>query len=398
MHRSRRASRAAQRLAMLVILAIGGAAAKAGDEQPTIEKCPRELGTLAVGEPEQSIISSLARYSLGSPSAMLRMIVQESGCFAVVERGAGFQNLERERALAAGGQLQSGSNLGSGQLQAADFVMTPAIQFSDDTGGMGGTMSGLLGRLPGALGALGGIAGGVKFKEAETTLLVSDVRSGIQVASAEGKASKMNFSLGGWGWGALGWAAAGGYSKTPEGKLIAASLLENYNKIVLSIRDRPQLIRANSQASQNNAAMSPPAGGEQPVPGSLPPPPPPPPPPQALPPPPPPSATASGHVGAALPTGLIGAFSGQYGGGDKGIFSVMVAWDGQVTGIGQSMTGPTFTVSGTLKPSGDLSMNSSGTAGSAIFVGVIDARSGVVSGTWRMMGGPGQGTFTGQRH
>jgi hypothetical protein len=30
--------------------------------------------------------------------------------------------------------------------------------------------------------------------------LVSDVRSGIQVASAEGKASKMNFSLGGWGW------------------------------------------------------------------------------------------------------------------------------------------------------------------------------------------------------
>jgi len=384
-------------LAALFILAAVAAPALADDGQPEIEKCAREFGSIAVGEPDQSVISSLARYSLGSPSAMMRMIVQESGCFAVVERGAGFQNLERERALAAGGQLQGGSNIGGGQLQAADFVMTPSIQFSEDTGGLGGAMNGLFGKLPGALSKIGGIAGGVKFKEAETTLLVSDVRSGVQVASAEGKASKMNFSLGGWGWTGLGWASASGYSKTPEGKLIAASLLDNYNKIVLSIRDRPQLIRSSVQASQNNAYQSVPATGALPPVPAMPVPPPPPPPQASASPPPRPYGEASGYVGPALPTGLIGAFNGQYGGGDKGIYSVLVAADGRVTGIGQSMTGPTFNVSGTVKASGELSMNSSGNAGSAIFVGVIDAKTGVVSGTWRMMIGQGQGTFTGQR-
>jgi hypothetical protein len=116
--------------------------------------------------------------------------------------------------------LQQDSNVGSGQMQAADFVMTPSVQFSDDTGGISATVGSLLGRMGGVLGTLGGLAGSVKFKEAETTLLVADVRSGIQVASAEGKASKMDFSLGGWGWGNMGWASAGGYSKIPEGKLM----------------------------------------------------------------------------------------------------------------------------------------------------------------------------------
>jgi len=207
----------------------------------------------------------------------------------------------------------------------------------------------------------------------------------------------MNFSLGGWGWGSLGWASAGGYSKTPEGKLIAASLLDNYNKIVLAIRDRPQLIRSGVQAAYANAAQSLPATGASPpaLPAAIPLPPPPPS--AASLPERPTSSSASGYVGPALPPGLAGAFSGQYGGGDKGIYSVLVASDGRLTGIGQSMSGPTFNVSGTVKASGELSMNSSGSAGSAIFVGVIDAKSGIVSGTWRMLGGPGQGTFTGKR-
>lgn len=126
------------------------------------------------------------------------MIAQESGCFTLVERGAGMQNIQQERALANGGLLQQDSNMGRGQLQAADFVLSTSLHFSGNTSAIGATVGGLLVLMRSARGALGGPAGGLSFKEAEITLLLADVRSGILVAIAEGQASKMDFSLGGW--------------------------------------------------------------------------------------------------------------------------------------------------------------------------------------------------------
>jgi hypothetical protein len=369
----------------LVILSatlVAGTAAWAADGQPSVEKCDHEMGSLAVAEPQDHVLAGLSRYKLGSPSIMLRMIAQESGCFAVVERGVAMQNLQQERALAAGGQLQDGSNVGGGQMQVADFVMTPAVQFSDDTGGVGGVVGGLFGKAGGLLGQIGGLAGGVKFKEAETTLLVADVRSGIQVASAEGKASKMNFSIGGWGWGGLGWASGGGYSKTPEGKLIAASLLDNFNKIVQQVREKPTLIRTTSQASRQNAAQSLPAtgtGGAKAVPVAT-------------------TVTAMApQSGGSLPATMIGAFSGQYAGAEQGVFSVIIGQDGRITGVGQSSGSASFTISGIASANGSVVMNGTGTAGAAQFSGIIDARSGSVVGTWQWANARGQGTFNGRR-
>ena len=348
----------------------------------SIEKCSRNLGTLAVAEPQSQMLTYLGHYKLGSPSTMLRMIAQESGCFTVVERGVAMQNLQQERALAAGGQMQEGSNIGGGQLQAADFVMTPTIQFSEDTGGVGGSIGGLLGRLPGGLGALGGLAGGVKFKEAETTLLLADVRSGIQVASAEGQASKMNFSLGGWGWGGLGWASAGGYSKTPEGKLIAASLLNNFNKITQTIRDKPQLIQATSASSKRNAAGSIRATN----PGE--------------------SASSQNNYNSpsqsnngSAASGLGGMYAVKFTGDDFGTVNVMVNSSGAVTGMGVSNKHKTnFTVSGTISQIGEFILNGSGKAGAAQFMGSIDAQTGAVMGMWQWGGNsPTQGTFSGQK-
>jgi hypothetical protein len=362
--------------------------------QPSVEKCPKELGALAVAEPQDHVMNGLRRYGLGSPAVMLRMIAQESGCFAVVERGVGMQNLQQERALASSGQLQTGSNVGGGQMQVADFVMTAAVQFSGDTGGVGAVVGGLLNRVPG-LGALGGLAGGVKFKEAETTLLLSDVRSSIQVASAEGKASKMDFSLGGWGWGGLGWAAGGGYSKTPEGKLIAASLLDNFNKIVLSIRDKQSLVRNTSQASQANAAQAIQATGTAPAVA--------------------PVATlalantntniaraappAAPAAGVNLPAGLAGAFTGQYSGGEQGTFFIAVSSSGQLVGVGQSPSAGNLTVTGSVTPTGVINMGAANQAGqlAAQFNGFINPNTGELIGTWRTTDNAAQGTFTGKR-
>ena len=201
----------------------------------------------------RSGIGQLQQYGLGSPSALLRMMIQQSGCFDVVERGVAMQNLQQERALAQSGALRSDSNIGQGQMQVADFVLTPDVQIpASTTGGVGGALSNF-GKLG---GLLGGLSGGLKFREATTSILIADVRSSIQVAGAEGKANKTDFSIGGWAIGGGGAGSLGGYTSSPEGKLVAASLLDNYNKIVQDIRNKPQLIKPNTQEAVANAQGS----------------------------------------------------------------------------------------------------------------------------------------------
>jgi hypothetical protein len=100
------------------------------------------------------------------------------------------------------------------------------------------------------------VAGGVKFKQAETSMLLVDSRTGIQVASATGSAEKADFALGGALFGRGGGGGFGGYSNTNEGKMIVASFVDNWNNIVRNIRDNPSLIQGRSQASLQNAAAS----------------------------------------------------------------------------------------------------------------------------------------------
>jgi len=221
-----------------------------------LERCEAPKGTIAVVEPQSSLSMALQRYQLGSPTSIIRMLIQQSNCFQVVERGMAMQNMMQERALAQSGQLQSDQNMGKGQMVTADFLVTPNVVFSENNaGGFGG---GLLGAFGGNAGRLiGGIAGGLKFKQAQTSLLLSDSRSGIQVAAAEGSAEKADFNIGGALFGGGGGAAMGGYSNTNEGKVIVASFIDNWNNIVRAIRNNPSLIQAKAGvASQQNAAGS----------------------------------------------------------------------------------------------------------------------------------------------
>jgi curli biogenesis system outer membrane secretion channel CsgG len=168
-------------------------------------------------------------------------MVQQSNCFIVVERGVGMQNVMQERELANSGQLRSGSNMGGGQMVTADFVLTPNVVFQENNaGGVGGALGGVLSRRNPLLGA---VAGGLKFKEAQTSMLLADARSGVQVAAAEGSTRKADLKLGGALFGGGAGAAIGGYGNTNEGKIIAAALLDNYNKVVGVVRGDPSLQR-----------------------------------------------------------------------------------------------------------------------------------------------------------
>lgn len=227
---------------------LGGAPAHAQDDE--LRTCAEPYGTLAVVEPQDDVIRILSKYELSSPTSLIRIMVQESNCFLAVERGIAMQNLEQERALAASGQLRGDQNVGDGQMVAADFILTPDVLISDDdAGGVGGA----LGRFSRRRG-LGAIAGGVKFKEAETSLLISDTRSGIQVAAAQGKARKTDFRLGMLGIGSNTAFAGGGYTDTEEGKVIAASFLDNFNKVVASLESNPNMDQYGAAGDDTQAA------------------------------------------------------------------------------------------------------------------------------------------------
>ena len=245
-------------LAISAAFAVAALPVQAQETSSTVEKCERPLGTIAVSENQGASYSQLESYGLGSPVSLLRIMIQQSNCFTVVERGVAMQNLQQERALAANGEMLAGSNVGRGQLQAADFVMTPSVQFTaGNTGGVNAALSSYGGRFLGGLGGIvGGLAGNLKFKEAQTSLLIADVRSGIQVAAAEGVAKKTDFGVSGWNWGGAGYSSLGGYTNTPEGKMVAASLLDNYNKIVTIVRNQASLVKSSSAESRVNAGAS----------------------------------------------------------------------------------------------------------------------------------------------
>jgi hypothetical protein len=231
----------------------GSASAEgATDAAPTLEKCEKPFGTIAVVQPQDQVSAALQKFNLPPPNGLLRLMIQQSNCFQVVERGLAMQNLMQERALAQGGQLQQGANIGKGQMVTADFLLTPEIAFSENDSG--GAALGAIGGMFGIFGAVvGAVAAGMKFKQAQTTLLLADARSGVQVAAAQGNVEKADWGAGGF----LGGVGAGAYTSTAEGKIVAAALLDNYNNIIRAVRNQPSLIvSAPTSASAQNAAAS----------------------------------------------------------------------------------------------------------------------------------------------
>ena len=211
----------------------GGATAQSANAR--LERCDQSLGTLAVVEDQTApwYYQLTREYKLTSTVPLIRLLVQQSNCFVVVERGRAFGQMQTERALNQSGELRQGSNFGQGQIVAADYSLNPMITFSQrDTRGL----SSALGVIPYA-GAFGALAGGLRTSEASTTLTLVENRSGVQLASAEGAASNTDFNLFGAGFGPGAAAGLGGYTNTPEGKVLAGAFADAYNRLVVAVRN-----------------------------------------------------------------------------------------------------------------------------------------------------------------
>lgn len=223
--------------AAMVLSALSGlsGAYAAGDDGPMIPTCDKKIGTLAVVEPENKWWTSL---NLESPEALIKEFVAQSKCFTLLDRSKGLAAAQSERALAASGEVRGGSNIGKGQMKAADYVLVPDIASQNANSGgqkIGGLVGGLIGGTAGAL--VGGV--NLKSKSADVVLTLTDVRSTEQVSLAHGRAKKTDV-----GWGAGGGAFFGGfaaagassYANTDIGQVITMAYLDAYTKMVADVK------------------------------------------------------------------------------------------------------------------------------------------------------------------
>lgn len=212
-----------------------------------IPVCTRKLGTIAIVEPDTQWWREL---NLGSPEAIIKIFVQKSGCFSMVNRGGAMRSRAMERALADQGELQKGSNLGKGQVKAADYFLQPDIVSANRNSGGGGVGAGLGGAIGGLFGGsagsvIGGAVGGISVKkgEANVTLSVVNARTTEEEALVEGYARKKDISWAGgagagW-WGGFAGAGAAGYQNTEIGQVIVLAYLDAYKKLVAQLGGLP---------------------------------------------------------------------------------------------------------------------------------------------------------------
>src|SRR6202789_3677864 len=229
--------------------AVGASVAKAEAPPPQIPTCDKKIGTLAVSEPQNQWWTAL---NLESPAALIKVFVSQSKCFTLVDRGKGLQAAQAERALAASGEERVGSNIGKGQMKAADYVIVPDIANKNRNAG-GTNIGGIVGGfLPHGFGALvGGVS--LKSKTADVVLTLTDVRSTEQVALEQGHAKKTDLGWTGGGAGFVGAFVAGGassYANTEIGQVVMQAYLDAFAKMVSDIKQiSPFAASDNAQQS-----------------------------------------------------------------------------------------------------------------------------------------------------
>ena len=216
--------------------------------QAEIPRCAHKIGTLSIVEPENQWWREL---NLGSPEAIIRVFVQQSGCFTLVNRGRSMQSRAMEKALAEQDELQAGSQVAKKrQVIAAQYFLEPNIVSTNKNsggggigGGLGGAIGGLFGGAAGSV--IGGIAGGINVKKGEASVTLSLVNAATteEEAITQGYFRKRDLSFAGAGgagwWGGFGAVGGGGYQNTEIGQIIVLAYLDAYKKLVTQLGGQP---------------------------------------------------------------------------------------------------------------------------------------------------------------
>nr|WP_233494971.1 CsgG/HfaB family protein [Paenacidovorax caeni] len=201
-----------------------------------LQRCDAPVATVALAENPNGYTMGGSYHLPASPVPLIKLLAQQSGCFRVVDRGAGLRGTVQEQDLKDAGVLRPQSTVAKGKGYEAQYTLTPSLTFSEQDAGRG--LAGVIAMVP-VLRDIAGLAGlveQVKFKEAQTALLLSDNETTEQVAAATGAARTTDLGVGGLVLGRLGGGAGAGWSNTNEGKVIAAAFLDAHNQLVVQAR------------------------------------------------------------------------------------------------------------------------------------------------------------------
>lgn len=191
-----------------------------------LERCDTALGTLALFEDTDAAWwQDLRARQLGSTVPVLHQMIKQSNCFVIVDRNQGLARMARERALIQSSESRGGSNFGKGQMVAADYTISPEVLFGDHAALRTRSF------LRGLFAAVGDAE-----TNASATLMLVDNRSGLQISAAEGKAKNVDLSAGTSALFGISSTGSGGYTQTPQGKVVVASFADSYNQLVKSLR------------------------------------------------------------------------------------------------------------------------------------------------------------------
>jgi hypothetical protein len=213
--------------------AFGQAGNASGTASDTLEHCNKTLGVLRIQEDTNAPWYRYYGARLGSTAPLLNMMILQSNCFVVVERGTGERDLTDETRRARGDEARESGTRGKGQQVVADYLLKPEIVMAnkDNEGARMGGLSNMLGRAGTLIGNLN-----VKSSEVGTVLTLVDIRSTVRLAAAEGYSKNTSFGFGGASWGSSGALAGSAYTNTDEGKLVSSAFFDAYNKLVIAVR------------------------------------------------------------------------------------------------------------------------------------------------------------------
>lgn len=217
---------------------VTGAAGQKGSSGETrkIEKCDAPIATVGVMENPNGYTYTGGHGNLPeSPLPLVRMMLQQSGCFRVVDRSLGLKGTRQEIELQESGLTRKDSTVNPrGNVLEAQYVLTPTLVFSEQNAG--GGLEGILSRIP-VINQFAGLADKVKFKEAQVVLTLTDSQTTEQLVSAEGSAKATDLGAAGLMFGSFGGAGMAGWSNTNEGKVISAAFLDSVNKLIPHVRE-----------------------------------------------------------------------------------------------------------------------------------------------------------------
>lgn len=164
----------------------------------------------------------------------LRLLIQQSNCLAIVERGIGegAANDEKRRARSPSREVRDDAGMGEGQEVAADFVLrSTVVAINNNESSSGVSLGGFV-----PWKALGSLGANKSSSSADVQLVLFDVRSKVQLAVAQGHGSGENTGLAtnllGRVGGGLGSVKVGTQSNTSAAKILLQAYADAYNKLV----------------------------------------------------------------------------------------------------------------------------------------------------------------------